>query len=188
MRKPGHPARLAMGRCGSATFSPRKWNIPWRVAWPATPPSKHPMNARVAMKSGISGWQAGSCSAHRDGGGGQCDRKAKGPWHTSLAAPRLRCRLWRMTVWKGRWRGALGAGMVKLVEAVGIEPTSEKVQQSKTTCVSASKVSADGLEAARSRQPSLVDLGLPPQAAGFSPAHSMTFRWLPVGLQPGTRC
>lgn len=57
-----------------------------------------------------------------------------------------------------------------MVEAVGIEPTSEKVQQSKTTCVAASVISAGGSEAARGRRPSLINLGLSPQTVGFSPA------------------
>lgn len=61
-----------------------------------------------------------------------------------------------------------------LVEAVGIEPTSEKVQRSKTTCVACSEVSTVSLERARRRRPSLIDLDLPPQTAGFSPVHSMT--------------
>lgn len=58
----------------------------------------------------------------------------------------------------------------EVVEAVGIEPTSEKVQQSKTTCVSASNILADGSEAARGRQPSLIDLGLSPSGGGVQPS------------------
>ncbi len=58
----------------------------------------------------------------------------------------------------------------KVVEAVGIEPTSEKVQQSKTTCVSVSNVSAASLEAARNSQPSLIDLGLLPSGGEDQPS------------------